>query len=67
MASNFRLGVPLHSGLTASERIAHGYGTPEDLAWQAEQNRKHQEWKNSPEGQAWLKSQSWYKPQPTQN
>ena len=59
--SNFRLGTPNHSGLTRAERVAAGYGTPEDLAWSAEQNRLHQEWKNSPEGQAWLKQQPWYK------
>jgi hypothetical protein len=60
--SHFRLGTPNHAGLTRSERVMHGYGTPEDLAWLADQNRLHQEWKNSPEGQAWLNSQPWYKP-----
>ena len=59
--STFHLGVPNHEGLTRSERIAHGYGTVADLAWLEEQNRLHQQWKNSAEGQAWLKSQPWYK------
>ena len=56
------LGTPNHEGLTRLERVMHGYGTPEDIAWQIEQNRLHQEWANSHAGQAWLKAQPWYKP-----
>ena len=44
-----------HNGMTVSERVAAGCGTPSDMAWHAEQNRLHQLWKQSPEGQQWLK------------
>ena len=47
-------GQRLHSGMTALERITHGFSTPDDLAWQADQQRQYQEWAISPEGVAWL-------------
>ena len=53
-------GVPFHSGLTRSERIAAAYGTPADEAWAREQQAAHEAWKSSPAGQAWLRAQPWF-------
>lgn len=54
-------GQHLHAGMTCAERVAAGFGTAADLEYHAEQNRLHQVWKASAEGQAWLKAQSWFK------
>lgn len=50
------------AGMTRAERVAHGRGSAEDLAWSEEQNRLHKEWLASSAGQAWLRSQPWWRP-----
>jgi len=58
---------PAHAGLTTSERLAKGLGTPEDLAWAAEQRRLTAEWKASPAGQKFASelAAKQYKPEGT--
>ena len=50
-----------HAGLTRAERVQFGHGTPEDRAAVAAQNQQHREWVASEAGQAWLRTQTWYK------
>jgi len=37
-----------HSGMTRTERIAYGYGTPEDLVDAAADRERHRAWSESP-------------------
>ena len=53
-------GVPNHSGMTRSERIAAGFMQAGDHEWLEDQDAQHEAWKSSPAGQAWLRAQPWF-------
>lgn len=51
---------PYDPGMTVAERVAAGYGSPEDCLQIESLNSSHREWRDSPEGKAWLEAQPWY-------